>query len=56
MGRVHLNLFSSKRISAIRAHLRAGDLKPLIPLVCDELRRLASYDLNRELAGCLHDS
>lgn len=42
---------SSKGITAILATLGAGDqeaLKSLIPLVYDELRRLARYHLNRE--------
>lgn len=42
---------SSKRITEILATLGAGDqeaLQSLIPLVYDELRRLARYHLNRE--------
>jgi RNA polymerase sigma factor (TIGR02999 family) len=42
---------SSKGVTEILATLRAGDqeaLKSLIPLVYDELRRLAHYHLNRE--------
>jgi ECF sigma factor len=42
---------SSEGITAILATLGAGDqkaLKSLIPLVYDELRRLARYHLNRE--------
>ncbi len=42
---------SSKRITEILATFGAGDeeaLKSLIPLVYDELRRLAHYHLNRE--------
>ena len=42
---------SSKHITEILATLSAGDqesLKSLIPLVYDELRRLARYHLNRE--------
>jgi RNA polymerase sigma factor (TIGR02999 family) len=50
-GRAALNPASSKRITEILATLGAGDqeaLKSLIPLVYDELRRLAHYHLNRE--------
>ena len=46
-----MNPASSKRITEILATLGAGDqeaLKALIPLVYDELRRLAQYHLNRE--------
>jgi len=46
-----LSQVSSKHITEILATLSAGDqeaLKSLIPLVYDELRRLARYHLNRE--------
>jgi RNA polymerase sigma factor (TIGR02999 family) len=46
-----LNRLSSQGITEILATLRTGDqeaLKSLIPLVYDELRRLANYHLNRE--------
>jgi RNA polymerase sigma factor (TIGR02999 family) len=46
-----LNRLSSKGVTEILATLRTGDqeaLKSLIPLVYDELRRLAHYHLNRE--------
>src|ERR1700704_4004297 len=50
-GRATLSQVSSKPITEILATLGAGDqeaLKSLIPLVYDELRRLARYHLNRE--------
>ncbi len=46
-----MNPLSSKGVTEILATLRTGDqeaLKSLIPLVYDELRRLARYHLNRE--------
>lgn len=46
-----MNRLSSQGITEILATLRTGDqeaLKSLIPLVYDELRRLARYHLNRE--------
>jgi RNA polymerase sigma factor (TIGR02999 family) len=46
-----LSEISSKGITEILATLGAGDqeaLKSLVPLVYDELRRLARYHLNRE--------
>jgi RNA polymerase sigma factor (TIGR02999 family) len=48
---VTLTPVSSERITEILATLGSGDqeaLKSLIPLVYDELRRLARYHLNRE--------
>jgi RNA polymerase sigma factor (TIGR02999 family) len=51
LGRVALTPVSSERITEILATLGSGDqeaLKSLIPLVYDELRRLAHYHLNRE--------
>jgi RNA polymerase sigma factor (TIGR02999 family) len=51
LGRVTLTPVSSERITEILATLGSGDqeaLKSLIPLVYDELRRLAHYHLNRE--------
>jgi len=53
LGRVFLTPVSSEQITAILATLRSGDqeaLKALIPLVYDELRRLAQYHLKRERA------
>ena len=50
-GRATLTPVSPKRITEILATLGEGDqeaLKSLIPLVYDELRRLARYHLNRE--------
>ena len=50
-GRPVLTEVSSKRITEILATFGTGDqeaLKSLIPLVYDELRRLARYHLNRE--------
>ena len=51
LGARDLTQVSSKRITEILATFRSGDqeaLKSLIPLVYDELRRLAHYHLNRE--------
>jgi RNA polymerase sigma factor (TIGR02999 family) len=50
-GRATLSQVSPEPITEILATLGAGDqeaLKSLIPLVYDELRRLARYHLNRE--------
>jgi RNA polymerase sigma factor (TIGR02999 family) len=51
LGAAAVSEVSSKRITEILATFAGGDqeaLKSLIPLVYDELRRLAQYHLNRE--------
>jgi RNA polymerase sigma factor (TIGR02999 family) len=51
LGAAAVSEVSSKRITEILATFAGGDqeaLKSLIPLVYDELRRLAKYHLNRE--------